>query len=698
VPTPRGKADTLRRVGEITYLRAGTIVIVAAALLAAALPLSAGIFDKVEPFDISDPGSEVERAYAAYEDAEGTRPDPEVVLLADAGAVATATTDLEAVDGVALVVGPSADPALNSTDGSSALVLGFTEAGSNRVEIGERVEAAFAAEDDGVLAGGTAVAAYEIGEQTEDDTRRIELFAAPVLLLVLLAVFRSPVAAALPLILSGFSILITLALLSLLTGVVDIDVFSLQVVTGLGVGLAIDYSLFVLARYRIEMRRDEGYRNAHVTTTLTAGRAVLFGALTVAAALAALIAFPQQFLSSTGIAGALVAILSGVAALFVLPALLALLGPRVDPGWERAADRTAPEPDPLSGGSEFWTTVSHRVMAHPFPWATAALIAMLAIAAPTLGGSVTTPDARALPESAGARQVADRAAAEFENGNPTRLGVWVPSGAGPAEVQRATKGIGGEKGSQTSVEPPRKLRDGSLYVGIVSPLDPLSDEGQDLVEEVRDAPFPEGSLVGGRAAELTDQRTSIASNAPLVVAIVVITNLLLVLLMVRSVVLPLVSIALNALTVLAAYGLMVAAFQSETVAELLGAGVQEGIDVSVPVLAFAVVFGLSTDYGIFVFSRIAEARRSGMDEADAITAGISRTGRLITSAAVIFAIAVGANVFSDLVIVKEFALAVAIAVILDATIVRGVLVPSILRMLGRRAWWPGSDLRNRVAR
>ena len=665
-------------------------MIVAAALLAAALPLSAGIFDKVEPFDISDPGSEVERAYAAYEEAEGTRPDAEIVLLADAGAVATATTNLEEVEGVALVVGPSADPTLNSTDGSSALVLGYTEAGSNRVEIGELVESAFAAEEDGVLAGGTAVAAYEIGEQTEDDTRRIELFAAPVLLLVLLAVFRSPVAAALPLILSGFSILITLALLSLLTGVVDVDIFSLQVVTGLGVGLAIDYSLFVLARYRIEMRRDEGYRNAHLTTTLTAGRAVLFGALTVAAALAALIAFPQQFLSSTGIAGALVAILSGIAALFVLPALLALLGPRVDPGWERSADRAAPEPDPLSGGSGFWTTVSHRVMAHPFPWATAALIVMLAIAAPTLGGSVTTPDARALPESADARQVADRAAAEFENGNPTRLGVWVPPSATPAEVQRATKGIG-ERGSEPIVEPPRKLRDGSLYVGIVSPVDPLSDEGQDLVEEVRDAPLPEGSLVGGRAAELSDQRASIASNAPLVVAIVVITNLLLVLLMVRSLVLPLVSIALNALTVLAAYGLMVAAFQSETVAELLGAGVQEGIDVSVPVLAFAVVFGLSTDYGIFVFSRIAEARRSGMDEPAAITAGISRTGRLITSAAVIFAIAVGANVFSDLVIVKEFALAVAIAVILDATIVRGVLVPSILRMLGRRAWWPGDS-------
>ncbi len=175
----------------------------------------------------------------------------------------------------------------------------------------------------------------------------------------------------------------------------------------------------------------------------------------------------------------------------------------------------------------------------------------------------------------------------------------------------------------------------------------------------------------------------------MVVAIVVVTNLLLVLLMVRSLLLPLVSIALNALTVLAAYGLMAFAFQNESVAELLGAGAQDGIDVSVPALAFAVVFGLSTDYGIFLFSRIAEARRDGLSEEAAITAGLSRTGRLISSAAVIFAVAVGANAFSDLVIVKEFAVAVAVAVILDATIVRGLLVPAILKLLGRRAWWPG---------
>jgi RND superfamily putative drug exporter len=311
---------------------------------------------------------------------------------------------------------------------------------------------------------------------------------------------------------------------------------------------------------------------------------------------------------------------------------------------------------------------------------------MLAIASPALGGSLTSPDAKALPEGAGARVVADVSASEFEGGNPTRLGIVIPPGKAAAAKQ-ATGELSRTEG--VVVGRSYELKDGSTYEHLTAAVEPFSDAGQDLLADVRALPWPPGTLVAGRAAELTDQRDSISSRAPLVVAIVVVTNLLLVLLMVRSLLLPLVSIALNALTVLAAYGLMVAAFQNETLAGLLGAAAQDGIDVSVPALAFAVVFGLSTDYGIFLFSRIAEARRDGLGEEQAITAGLSRTGRLITSAAVIFAVAVGANAFSDLVIVKEFAVAVAVAVILDATIVRGLLVPAILKLLGPRAWWPG---------
>ncbi len=675
----------LRSLSEFTYRRARAIVLAALLALLIAIPFAAGVFDRVEPFDISDPESEVERADSIYSAITGQRAEPEVLLLLDRGVEdaprpAAVARELGAIEGVASTGTPRSQPELISSDGDAALVVGFLEAGQNRVDVGERVERAFAADAD-VLAGGPAVAAAQIGERTERDTRRIELFAAPVLLLLLLFVFRSPVAAALPLLLAGLSIVITLALLSALANLIEIDLFSLQVVTGLGVGLAIDYSLFVVARYRAELAAGAEPEAALRRTVTTAGRTVAYGAMTVATAMAALIIFPQQFLSSTGIAGALVALLSGASALLVLPALLAWLGPRV------VSRHGADSPDPLSGGSRFWAGLSRRVMAHPLPVATLALLVMLAVGAPALGGQLTTPDARVVPADQSARMVDDAVRARFDGVGSSRMRVLLPldaASSGPArtEVERLA-GV-------ESVSAPELLPDGSTTLVVVADADPLSDAGQDLLAEVRAAPWPAGSLIGGRAAELADQRSSIGDSAPAVVAVVVVTNLLLVVMMVRSLLLPLVSLALNALTVIASYGIMVALFEHRTTAELLGAGVQDGIDVSVPILAFAVVFGLSTDYGIFLFSRISEARATADSEQAAITQGLAVTGRLITSAAVIFSVAIGVNVFSGLVIVKEFAVAVAIAVLLDATVVRGLLVPALLRMLGARAWWPGT--------
>ncbi len=696
--SPRLRGGTLRSLSELTYLRARTIVVVAGLVLLVAAPFAAGIFDRVEPFDLSDPNSEVERAYAAYERATGAQSEPDVVLLvkpddgarsaAGAAEVEVTAERLAAIEGIAVVSEPGQQRELISDDGRAALVIGSLDAGAGRVDVGERVDSAFAA-DPGIRAGGTAVAAAQIGERTERDTRRIEIFAAPALLLLLLLVFRTAVAAALPLILSAFSIVVTLALLSVLSRFVEIDLFSLQVVTGLGVGLAIDYSLFVLARYRAEIGLGEGYHAAHRRTVATAGRTVTYGALTVAVALATLNLFPQQFLSSTGIAGALVALVSGFAALFVLPAVLALLGPRIDPRLEAGGSLNGAKRDPLSGGSRFWTGLSKRVMAHPLPIATIGLAVMLAAGSPALGSMLTTPDARALPDDQSAQTVDDAAAAGFEGVPASRMSVIVPADEAAAETDAAELQIARLDGV-LEVRSLKRLPDRSSYLVVLSNVDALSEEGQKLLEKVRAAPWPPGTLVGGRAAELADQRSSIGESAPLVAAVIVITNLFLILLMFRSLVLPLVSITLNALTVIASYGITVALFEHKETAEWLGTVAQDGIDLSVPVLAFAVVFGLSTDYGIFLFSRIAEARERTDSEATAITEGLARTGRLITSAAVIFSVAVGVNVFSGLVIVKEFAVAIALAVLLDATIVRGLLVPSLLRILGARAWWwPG---------
>jgi len=675
----------MRALARLTYLRAGIVLGITAVVLVAATYLASGVFDRVEPFDISDPDSEGVEASAAFESVTGRAAEPGVLLLVsgDGGdrqaSASTAARALRSLPGIAAVSSPVSDPSLISADGTRSLVLGYLDEGASRVEVGDAVDDRFESTP-GVLAGGTAVAAYQVGLRSENDTRELEIYAAPVLLALLLLVFSTVVAAMLPLVVAGLSILMTFAALRLITEIDSIDLFALQTVTGLGVGLAIDYSLFILARYRQEVQSDASYERAHLRVLQTAGRTVAFSSLTVATALIALVVFPQPFLHSTGIAGALTAIFAGLTALLVLPAILALLGASVN----RFAIQPKPIGDPISEAGGFWRRLPRLVCRRPVPAILAGAITMLLLSSQALGIELTTPDARELPEDESARLVAD-SLSDFPDVAPTQLFAVVPASAADGTGLRAS--IESVEGV-TAVEGPKPLASGSLQVFVSADADPLSAAGQDLVDEVRDR-LPDGSLLGGRAAEQADQRSSIYGFAPVVIAIVVITNLLLLAAMTRSLVLPVLAVLVNLLTVAASLGAVVLVFTTEWGAALVGTDVQSGIDLSVPVIAFAIGFGLSTDYGIFVFARIREERASARTEEVAIVEGVAATGRLITASAVLLGVAVGAFVFSDLVIVKEFAVAIAFAVLLDATVVRALLIPAMLRLLGRRAWWPG---------
>lgn len=685
---PRQPAGAIAR---FTYLRARGVVLAAVVLLVGTAALASGVFTAVSPFDIADPDSEVERAYERFNELTGSQPEPEVVLLVptpegsdDPEGIARAdeaASRLAGIPGVARVRGPEQDPRLAASDDQEVLVLGYLASSvSERAKVGERVVEEFEDDAQGVTAGGTAVAAFQVSEESEHDARSIELYASPVLLILLLLVFRSLTAATLPLIVGAFSILITLAVLRVITEVTDIDQFALQVVTGLGAGLAIDYSLFVLTRYRAEIQAGK-YQEAHDKTVSTACRTVAVSSITVAAALAALIVFPQPFLRSTGVAGALVALASGAASALVLPSVLALLGPSVNSLAHSRGAKALSEPD---RDRTLWEARARRAMNRPVLTATLGLAGMLLIALPLIGGRISSPDARALPEGDSARQVYEALTNRFPQVPGTNLAAIVP-----AENESSTRAAIDqlvEAPLITGVDDPRSLSSDSSVVRVEADADPLSDSGQDVLAAVRAAPWPAGTLVAGRAAELADQRSSIEEHAPYAIAIVVVTTLLSVFWLLRSRVLPFVAVAINLLTVAASYGITVAAFKSSAVADLLGFEVQTGIDVSVPILTFAVVFGLSTDYGIFLFSAIAEARRDGASDTDAIAIGLGRTGRMITAAALMFSVAIGAFVFSDLVIIKEFAVGIAVAVILDATIVRGLIVPSVMRLLGARAW------------
>ena len=540
-----------------------------------------------------------------------------------------------------------------------------------RFDVGEDVANAFEG-DPGVFAGGTAVAAFQVGEESEGDTRRIELFAAPVLLLLLMIVFRTLIAAALPLLLAGLSILISFAVLSLLTEVTTIDLFALTTVTGLGIGLAIDYSLFVVARYRVESAEGVPFLSAQEATMRSAGRSVLFSALTVAAALAALVVFPQPFLRSTGIAGAITALSAGATALLVLPAVLAIIGPGVNRFAVRGSGSMAP------GRGGIWRRLPAFACRYPYASLLGGGAVMLALASAALGMDLRTPDARALPPRRRPARSPTRPWRSTRSPPPPSSSSPPTSPRNPSACATNVAGVD----DVDDVSRPEPIESGGFRLDVESSVDPLADEGEDLVRAVR-VEAPESWLVGGRAAEQVDQQDSVLDHAPWAIALVIAGNVLVIAAMTRSLIVPLLAVVVSLLSVAASLGVLVLVFETEWTANLLGTSVQDGIDISVPVIAFAVGFGLSTDYGIFLFARIREERASGRPLVDSIVEGVSSTGRLISASAMLLAVAVGAFVFSDLVLVKEFAVAIAVAVLLDATLVRGLLIPAALRIVHR---------------
>lgn len=686
------------RVADLTYLRAGRLLAVAALLVLLALPATYGVFDAVDPFDISNPSSESIRAIDEFGERTGERPDAEVILVVDGDETeaAAAAGKLGAVEGISRTLTPERDPRLYDRDGTQSLVLGILRApDADLPAVGKAAEEAFA-DDEGVEVGGSAVALHQISVQAESDVRTIELYAAPALMLLLLVIFRSVVASALTLAVGVFSILLALAAVRGIAAIGDVDLFSLQVITGLGAGLAIDYSLFIITRYRTELAAGDGFRAAQARTVAIAGRTVATSAVTVAAAMMALAVFPEPFLRSTGIAAGIVALLAGLTAVLLLPAALALLGPRVDAG------QIVSQPDPSDPASSansrrpFWERAATLAVRRPLPIAAIGVTITVALALPALGGEIVSASASSLPAGDSARQVAATVAADFERVPATTLTVVAPDGAYGNSTELAATRASLASTEGVHFRPLLVPGVGISGISAESDVDPISDAGEQFVAELRAADWPEGTTITGTAAVQADERVSIGERAPLAVALVVLISVLMVLQLLRSRLLALLAVFMNLLTVAASYGLVVAIFTGELVPDLLGFERQPGIDASVPVLTFAVVFGLSTDYGIFLFSGIAEARANGAGHESAIAVGVGRTGRVISAAAALFALAIGAFVFSDLIIVKEFAVAISLAVVLDATLMRGLIAPAALKLIGDRVWAQGSEARNRM--
>jgi uncharacterized membrane protein YdfJ with MMPL/SSD domain len=651
--------------------------------------------------DFEDAASESVAARDRIARATGALVTPSVVALvrtpgpvtepAGRARVAAVVRAVEAEGGVARVDSILSVPgrALVSTDGRATYVAATLRAGADEDRTTERLTTRLERER-GVTLGGGAVTQQEVGGQVQEDLARAEMIAFPALLLLSLLFFRGLVAALLPLLVGGISIVGTFLAIRLVNEGVGMSVFAINLVTGLGLGLAIDYSLFMVSRYREELERVGPGAAALRATMATAGRTVLFSSLTVAAALASLVVFPQRFLYSMGIGGVIVALMASVVALTVLPALLGVLGPRVNAlapaRWQRRAA-------PSGEATGFWYRLSRGVMRRPVRVAVATSVLLVALGLPFSGIRFTGIDASVLPAGTGARTVEEALQRDFpaNRTRPVYVAVRAPRSAGDA-VARYAAGLRTLPGA-AAVGAPRPLGDALWRIDVTARDTMLSTSAKDLVAGVRARPAPFPVDVGGATADFVDRQASLSAHLPIALAVVAGTTFVILFLMTGSVVLPLKALVMNLLTLSAAFGLLVLIFQDGRLEGVLGYTSQGALESTQPVLLFALAFGLSTDYGVFLLARIKEQHDRGLGTREAVAVGLERTGRIVSAAAVLFCVAIGAFATSEIVFIKELGIGTALAVLIDATIVRALLVPSLMALLGRWNWWAPRPLR-----
>jgi uncharacterized membrane protein YdfJ with MMPL/SSD domain len=546
----------------------------------------------------------------------------------------------------------------------------------------------------GLLIGGPAVALAQMNAQVEHDLRTAELLAFPLLFLLSLLFFRSLVAAALPLVIGALAIVGTYLLLRLLSGLTPISIFALNLTAGLGLGLAIDYSLFIVSRYREEIAKDGPGLAVMRRVLATAGRTVFFSALTVSVALASLLVFPQRFLYSMGLGGSLVVLLAAAVALTVLPALLTMLGTRVDslaPRFLRRRAAADAKPD-LEGG---WYRLARAIMRRPIPVVTVCTVGLLLLGIPFLRIAFNTIDPRALPEDASARVAYEVVNTEFPPYRPTPILVELED-VPPQAAARFARKVRGTEGIAV-VRAPQRLGEGVTLITAISRAPHSSNLSQDAVRQLRALPPPADgqARVGGESAQFIDFQASLRDHLPYSLAIIVLATLAILFAMTHSVVLPLKTLAMNVLNLSAVFGILVFVFQDGRLEGLLDYTSTGSLEQTLPILLVAVVFGLSTDYAVFLLSRIKEAHDQGLPNADAVALGLERTGRIVTAAALMFAVAMLAFATSDIAFVKENGIGAALAVLIDASIIRALLVPGLMALLGQWNWWAPAILRGR---
>ena len=550
--------------------------------------------------------------------------------------------------------------------------------------------------------GGTIPTAESINNQVKADIGRAELFSMPVLLILLLLIFGSLTAAVLPLAIGGVAILGSFAVLRLLALATSVSTYSLNITTILGLGLAIDYGLFMVGRFREELHRQPTVERAVARTVATAGRTVAVSGITVAVALSSLMLFPEVFLRSMGFGGVATVAVDMLAALTIMPALLALLGWRVNSLRVRRGAGAAPAPGHQHGGA--WRRLAGSVMRRPVLYAVVIVAALLALGTPFLSVKWGGTDARVLPVSSQPYQVTEALNHDFPANatNPIEATVTLP-GSVSAPAQRAAVHAYTERLDRVPGVISAQLtgaRGDVARVDMRFAPDAYSPHARAIVPRVRAVAGPPGAtvLVGGVTAGLVDELSSLGQTLPWMALVVCLATFVLLFLAFGSVVLPVKAIVMNVLSLSAAFGAIVWIFQNGHLSGLLNFTASGTIDPSMPILMLAIIFGLSMDYEVFLLSRIRERYDVTGDNTAAVADGLQRTGGIITSAALLLIIVVAAFSASGIVFIKLLGVGMVIALVVDASVVRVLLVPATMRLLGRANWWAPRPLRRLYAR
>jgi RND superfamily putative drug exporter len=600
-----------------------------------------------------------------------------------------------------------------SRDGLSALVTAHV-LGSDNVtpKRGAALADRFDGTRDGVTvsAGGLTVTNHQISNQISHDLSLAESVAIPLTLVALVFVFGSFVAALLPLAVGGIAIVGTLAVLRLLTLFVPVSVYALNLTTALGLGLAIDYSLFIVSRYREELGQGKSVPDAVQVAVRSAGRTVLFSSVTVGLSMAAMLVFPFYFLRSFAYAGLAVVAIAALGAVVVLPALLITLGGRVNawdvrPALRRWVRLPARGEETREGG--FWRRLALAVMRRPWAFGVAVVAVLLLLGAPFLSVRFGLPDDRVLPASASSHQVGNVLRTDFDQNSANALTVVLPDVGSPPSGQLSAYAarLSLEKGADSVVSPEGTFVSGkrveasstpmvghSAYLTVQNNVNPYSSDGQNLVKSVRALPAPTEALVTGLAARNLDSLNALGGVLPLALALIALSTLVVLFSFTRSLLIPVKALVLNVLSLSATFGAMVWIFQEGHLSGLLGGvGATGYLNASMPILMFCIAFGLSMDYEVFLLSRIKEewdrSDRSVAANTAAVATGLERTGRIVTAAAALISIVFIAIATSQISFIKLFGVGMALAVLMDATLVRGILVPSFMRLAGRANWW-----------